>query len=528
MNWGKGVRKGAAITLCIAIAALTCPPLFGQEELSGIGLLEAIRVTLDMDPVIRTQEQAVAAAQGQLLTAQGQFDPVPNAEIAYRHNTTPLTQYERTFYGLSTLTGDTMVYQVGLDKQFRSGLWVTPSLGMIRSEDNAGNASIPHIATVNLNITLPLLRGRGEKAVAANETASEFEYEASTRDLWHTISGSIAKTTSAYWSYRAAAQSLGALRDAENRLRELLNNGRRLVEADEMPPADLKQYEAQVSSATSARIGAEQALTEARQALGLAMGLPFEAIAALPLPADDFPPADDRSALGPAETAALIEDGLLRRNDLKAVDRRLDAAESLLGAARNSRLPQVDLSLDVGYQSLTEGDRFDRALTGFAGKVEGVNAGASLRYRWPIYNRTAEGNVVQGEARLQGIAIDKGNLARTIRSDILVAASSVNNSLLRLRQTQAASRSLRAAFENEKKKQRMDLSTPIDVLYIQGLLTSATLDEINAYAGYATALVRLRFATATLFAPDKDTQDIGLEQLTTLPAVPALTPPGSP
>jgi outer membrane protein len=512
-----------ALGLLMAISLLPCTGS-GQENLSGIGLLEAVRITLAMDPVIRTQEQTLEEARGRVLAARGQFDPVPNAELRYQHNAAPLLQWQR-LNGLNAVVGDTIVSQVGLDQQFRSGLRVTPSLGVTRSEDNFNNSSAPHITAVNLNITIPLLRGRGEKAVAANETAAEFEYEAGTLDLWHTISNSIAKTTAAYWHYQASTQSLAAYQEAEARLRELLSNGQKLAEADEMPPADLKQYESQLATATATRIGAEQALVEARQALGLAMGLPFPEMTALPPPADDFPPIDDRNFVDPAQTALFIENGLLRRNDLKAADRRLDAAESLLAAARNSTLPQVDLSLDVGYQGLAEGNRFDNAFASFARNVEGINAGASLRYRWPLYNRTAEGHVVQGQAQLQGIAISKENLSRTIRSDILVAASNLNNSLSQLRQAEVASQSIRVAFENEKKKQKLDMSTSIDVLLIQTLLTNATVSEVNAYSNYAAALVHLRFATATLFAPDKETQDIDQKQLTTLPSMQVVTQP---
>ncbi len=515
MSVGQPVRYRAALGPLLAL--LSSAALAAQEPPPGIGLLDAVRVTLAMDPVIHAQDQVLEAARGGLLAAQGQFDPVPSAELRYQHNATPLTQFQR-LNGLNFLKGDTVIYQVAMDQQFRSGLRVTPSLGMTRNQDNSSNSSAPHIAAVNLNITIPLARGRGERAVAAREKAAEAEYQASTLELWHTISGSIAKTTAAYWNYRAATGALAAFAEAEARLRELLDNSQKLAEADEMPPADLKQYESQLATATASRIGAEQALVESRQALGLAMGLPFAEIATLPPPSDDFPPIDGRNSVDPFKIDWLVEDGLRRRNDLKAAERRLEAAESLLAAARNNTLPQVDLSLDVGYQGLSEGNGFDNAFTGFTNNVGGVNAGASLRYRWPIYNRTAEGNVVQGQANLQGIAINKANLARTISSDILVAANNLGNGLAQLRQAQAATESIRVAFENEKKKKRLDMSTSIDVLLIQTLLTNATIDEVNAYGNYAAALVRLRFATATLFAPDKEAQDIDWQQLTTLPS----------
>ncbi len=502
-----------AAGLCLGLApAHAAPP-----EPAGIGLLDAVRVTLALDPAIKLQEQALESARGRVMTAQGQFNPVPSAEVRYQHNTTPLLRDQR-LAGLTSLVGDTLATQIALDQQFRTGVRVTPSVGMTRTEDSGTNATIPHVATVNLNITIPLLKGLGERAVAANERAAEFEYQATTLELWHQISSSMAKTAAAYWNYQAASLALAAYREAEGRLQELLSNGRKLAEADEVPPADLKQYESQLATATASRIGAEQAVVEARQNLGLAMGLPFQRIVALPPPADDFPPADDLHLADAARTAQLIEAGLLRRNDLKAAEQRLEGAESLLAAAQNNILPQVDLSLDVGYQGLAEGGQSSNFFFGgFGRNVEGVNAGASLRYRWPIHNQAAEGNLVRTQANLQGIAIDKENLARNIRSDILVAASNLNNTLAQLRQAKAATESIRTAFENEKKKQKLDMSTAIDVLLIQTQLTNATVNQVTIQGNYATALAQLRFATATLFAPGQESQDIGLKQLTTVP-----------
>jgi outer membrane protein TolC len=99
-----------------------------------------------------------------------------------------------------------------------------------------------------------------------------------------------------------------------------------------------------------------------------------------------------------------------------------------------------------------------------------------------------------------------------------VAGSGLNNSLAQLRQAEAATQSVRVAFENERKKQKLDMSTSIDVLLMQTLLTNAAVSEVSARSNYASALVRLRFATATLFAPDQETQAIDLKQLTTLPS----------
>jgi outer membrane protein len=494
---------------------LGCSPITVANDGPVVSLLDAVRVTFDFDPVIKIQKQAVDASAGRLLAAGGQFDPVPSAAVGYQRSDIPQNRYYRAT-GISRITGDTVNWQAGVSKQFRSGVTLTPSIGVTRIDDNAANRGVSNIATVNLNIGIPLLRGRGEKAVAANENAAAREYEASVKILWHTILERIAGTADAYWNYRAAERVLAARRASEERVLKLLNDMRRLVEADQMPPAELNQYRAQMALATAARAGAEQALVEGRQALGLAMGLPSGEIAALPPAADDFPPVDPE--LDAADIDFLIDLGLRSRNDLAAVRSRLEAAEFLLGAARNSRLPQVDLNLDVGYQGLNEGPGAGSAFAGFANRVEGANAAVTLSYRWPWHNYAAQGLAQEREADLQGLAIERENLARTIRSNILVAVSDLRNSRLQLQQARSASDALAVTFENEKKKLKLDMATTLDVLFIESQLTAALVNAIEAHRHYAAALIRLRFETASLWRGGPAEREIGADRLLTVPS----------
>ena len=60
-----------------------------------------------------------------------------------------------------------------------------------------------------------------------------------------------------------------------------------LIEDEERPESDIDQLFANLASKRTNRIRAEQNLLEAKQALGIAMGLSVDEISSSPLPADD-------------------------------------------------------------------------------------------------------------------------------------------------------------------------------------------------------------------------------------------------
>lgn len=516
------------MTLALLVALPRAPAAQTPDPASGLRLADAARMTIGAQPEIQIQEQQVEFSRGGLQAARGQFDPRIRSSMAHTRDQLPFTQSQLTqAQGLfsSTLTHLTS-YRLGFEKQWRTGLLVTPSIEVFRQDLNIEKPATNR-ASFWLNVEQPLTRGRGIEVVTAGEAAARLDVEASSLDLHQTVSGAVARTVQAYWSYVAAVRTQEVLRATEERARTLVGEMQTLIEADQRPAADLKQVQANLANRTSQRVSAEQALFEARQRLGLAIGLPVEQIGTLPAPADDFPGLEEEFLHEPAVTAALVELALRERPDLHAVERRQAQARVLRVQARDSLRPQLNLVGGIGYAGLNEGPSFWRFFAPL--DSSGFNATASVVVDWDTVNNRALGALARSDAAVRQSQLQAGELARVIAVNVSIAADAVRQNAARVRNAREASALYRAAVDDERDKLQIGLSTIIDLILTEDRLMQSLLEEVQAEFGHAVAIARLRFETGTMvdhtagarFAPAELQRTVDHERLTTIP------PPGS-
>jgi outer membrane protein len=466
----------------------------------GIGLAEAVRLMLDQDPNLFIEESRLRSSRGVLLATRGAFDPVVNTSLTERELDDPLS--ESTSRQQSILTNS-----VGLTKRFRTGLSIEPEMQLTRTveDDPALN-----VGTVAFTFRQPLLRGRGRETAAAPELSAERQVFASELDLRQTTSERALAVVSQYWLARAALLSLAVLEESEARARELLETTRKLIEADVTPAADLVQVEANVVAKETARIGGEQDLFEARQALGREIGLPPERIAGLPLPSDPFPTvpasavplaavaADAADAAEGADIPGWIARALERRADLQAARERRNAAEILLKAADNSLKPQLDLVFTPSYSGLVQGAGTETFFSPLYRNVPGAGSLLSVSLSWPTLNSRARGELAQTEAIREQSALLEDLISRQIGANVPIALDAVARGAQQLERATEAVRLFERAVENEEKKLRAGTSTLIDVISQRDRLTSARQSQVSAHLALAVAVARLRFETGTL------------------------------
>ena len=238
-------------------------------------------MTLERDPNVAIETARVDSARGALLFASGQFDPV----IA-----SGLTRWTAgAEVVLSRQETRTLQSTLDVSKEFRTGLSSSRSFSSTAPRTLPRAPGPSNAGTFSFQIRQPLLRGRGRAAVQATELAAERELAASGLDLRQTVAQRVLVVASQYWQVIAAEHNLKVLRVNEQSSRELLENTRKLIQADQVPPAELVQLEANLAAAESARIGGERDLFTQRQSLGREIGLDPAEIAALPLPSDPFP-----------------------------------------------------------------------------------------------------------------------------------------------------------------------------------------------------------------------------------------------
>jgi outer membrane protein len=477
----------------------------------GLALMDAVRMTLAHDPNVAIEEARLDSARGALQIASGRFDPVVTSGLSQTSSNVPLSLSSRQ---------ETWVLQstLGVSKEFRSGLILEPQLQLDRTQDITAGSGTLNAGTVNFQLRQPLLRGRGRAVVQAEELSAEREVVASGLDLRHTVAQRLRVVASQYWQVRAAEHNLEVLRVNERSSRELLENTRKLIQADQVPAADLVQLEANLAAAESARIGGERDLFTQRQNLGREIGLGSQEIAALPLPSEPFPSLRAEEVPPDTDARSFIELALRHRSDLEAARQRETELDLQRKAAENALKPQLDLIFAPGYSGIAGGGNTVGFFSPLFRNIPGAGAVASLALSWPTRNQRARGALLQIDAARRQSALGVDLVAKGIGADVPAALDAVGRNALRLERARAAVRLFERTVANEEKKLKGGTSTLLDLISQRDRLIAARQTEVGAELDLALSLLELRFQTGTLLGAGGLAGEVELARLTTLPS----------
>lgn len=502
--------------------------LFASEGLcsgrnaAGIGLLDAVTITIAKQPVILLEQQQVASSRGKFQQQSGAFDTNLGAALTFGHQNNPLTPTQQFASGASSQRTDTTTTSVNLSREFRTGVTVSPSVQVIRTDTMPGPLTSPDAGTVNFTISIPLLKGLGTEAADAGELAARSDLAATILTLRHTISQEVAATASSYWDYVAAAEELELYRASEKSAQGNYSDTKKLIAGGERAAADINLVSAYLAAKTAARIQAEQSLVAARQALGLAMGLPVEKIDSLPLPTSDFTTTQNQAAReigGAAILRRLIAEALYCRADYLASRQSVESAKILMRQAKNGLLPEVDFQMGAGYSGLNEGASITNIGGALVYNIPGASASASLTYKWPVENDTAKGIYVQTESNYRMAKISTDDLARNIGANVSLDISNLMKTALAVTRFREAVDQYIKAVEDGNKKLRLGMTTMVEQLTTADNLVAAQINLVAAQSVYAKTLVQLRYDTGTLLAGTREQFHLDLNNLTTIPFV---------
>jgi outer membrane protein len=522
----KSRSMARAALLAFLIASLAVPQSAQQAPpplaTHSTTLLQAVQSALVNHPLLHSQQMQVEIARGIREQSSSIFDPVFRTSLAQNALAKPLAASQQPI-GQTLLpnenTNETLS-QVGSTELFRNGIQLSQSFQMDRNVDNLVSPRGLNTSDVNLLITIPLLRGRGRKATAAQEEAAKTEVDVDLYEFNQLASQLMSNAASSYWDMVAARQILAITRDAEERGKTYLESVQALIEADQSPRNDLNEVMANLAQRSSNRLAAEQAVVAAQQQLALDMGMsPQQMIARAPEPRDKFPdssgqplPANDSESL-----RFYLDAALQNRGDYLAAKRRIDESHILLTAARNRLLPQLDLNFGAGYSGLAEGRAFTNVLTSSYGQVPGPNVTAGITYSFSKHNRAASGALRQANATARQVDLQSEELARNISSNVVTSVEAVRNAAFQVEKAHSSVESFQSSLAGEREKYRVGMGSVINILTVEDKLTSAMTDEVQAQLAYALALTQFRFATGTLIHPNQKSQDEPETTFITLP-----------
>lgn len=478
----------------------------------GLALIDAIRTTLEENPTISIAESSVDSARGGLLVESGVFDPLISGSLFGANLESPTSES-------ASLETDSLTGTVGGSWQLRSGQLLEPSVSLDWTDTASDDALGVNTGTLSFSVVQPLLRGRRRQAVVGSELAAERELLGTRFDWAHTAAATLRNTATQYWQARAALIELDVLRDNERRSGELLEQTRRLVEAELTPAADLLQLEANLISAEVSRIAGEAAAFRQLRLLATAMGLDAERADRMPLPSDPLP--DPSTATPIPSSTQLLALAYRLRGDLRASVERVEAAERLLAVASDALRPRLDLVLEPSWEGLVDGDDADDWFSSLFTHVPGASISLGLRYAWPVGNDTATGAEIQARAgeRQRRLAVDA--LRIEIGARVPTALDSLVRTLDTIERLERSIALFEKTVENQIKKLRAGQATLIDVIDQRDRLVAARQSLVRAQLSLAIALVDLRFETGTLVSFDEADPDapldVGTSDFVTLP-----------
>ncbi len=522
------IRSGLAIAWALpalllpALAAAQLAPSTEGPRPPGLTLESALRQTLARNPNTLLQQQQILAAEGLLLQARSRFDPVLSGSAGRTRELRPLRRDELDslrfagIYDVAAQTSAVNQYRVGVDRTTEGGLGLGTNVAVTSANDSAQTVSgIPVQTSTRVSFTLrvPLARSSGREAVTAEVDAATEELNAATLELAATNAQNLLVATLSYWEVLSRQRRVEIARTAERRILDLIEEMRRLIAADQIPRAELELVLASRAERSAQRVGAEQALTEARRALGRALGLPAQDIASLPPVADEFPDLTGGVPPGAAAQDSLERRAIELRTDLAALRHREQAARRRLDAARNGLRPAVDLNFSVSWQGLSESTDWTRFERGFNQSRQGPATGVTLGIEMPWANQLARGALLARAAGFDAATIRIRDLESGIVSNVAVSLANLRRSAEQLQAAGEAVERYRISLANEQTKRRLGTATTIDVINVEDRLTSALLSEVGLRQAYASAIAQLRFEIGALVRRDGERFDVRIDAL---------------
>jgi outer membrane protein TolC len=348
-------------------------------------------------------------------------------------------------------------------------------------------------SALQLTFTQPLLKNFGIEVNTALIRQAQNTEEFARQQLLQTILNAVFAVQQGYWDLVFSIEDLGVKREALSLAQNFLAENKLRVELGTLAPVELVQSETQVKQREGDVIIAEAVVREAEDVLKQTLNIP-ESLGTwrMRLRPTDTPPFVPIADISIEEKVAFA---LQHRPDVVQAQLTVTSQEIGRNAARNRRLPQVDLG---GAASVSGFGGDLGSGTAEIGNADGYNWLFSLTFSYPLDNRAANNALQQQNLLLKQARIDQRKVQITVSREIFQTVRNLETASKSVEVRRAATVLARTQLEAEQEKFRLGLSTSFNVLQFQNQLTSARSDEIRALSDYNVALGRLDQVTGRL------------------------------
>ncbi len=492
---GSGFPAIALACLLTASSAFAQEPIAPPPQPAKITLSDAVSATLSQQPGVQITKQQVLQRQGDLQSTSGQFDWTLGSFYSREVARTPtglapfLPQVEQA---------DIAIYSAGIAKQFRNGVSITPQVSVVDARDNLSSPAPISQSKLSLKITVPLLRGLGNKNTGAQEIAARNASEAQEKLARFQLEQIVFQTVSAYWNCLAARSNLEIVSDAAKRAEQIFGLVDTLSKGGELDSATRDQARALVSSKQGQREEAELTYFQSRQALALAIGIGMKEMLNTPGVADNFPTVINLASIRPAVNEKYVSEALARRGDYLASNLSVEAQKALLHQAMNNLKPRLDLELTAGYAGYDNRANRFRPSYSVSNNLTGGNILAAFTLEWPVANNYARGAVVSQRGRTEEAKLNTSQAANGITANVLVALETLRKTVAEYALSSEAVATYKRAVSQTSEKMKAGEASLTELIDMEDRYASARQVQIENIRKYTVTLAQLRLLTGTL------------------------------
>ena len=528
--WGSGIVVWCLLCMCYMPArdsesASRTHQRVAQQSAPAVAPPPALPVSATERVLELSLEQAIQfALQNNLDIERGRFDPQvahtqteqaravydPSVGLTASLSQTKTLPQNRTV-NIDQQTGAT---SVSITRPFSKDVSVAPSFKQqivtganyeLRFVNTWNKASPSTFGTttrivnpryedrLELTFTQPLLKNFGIEVNTAIIRQAQNAEEIARQQLLQTVLNTVLDVQLGYWELVFRIEDLGVKREALELAENFLAENKLRAELGTLAPIELVQSETQVKQREGDVITAEAAVREAEDVLKQTLNIP-ESLGTwrIRLRPTDIPPFVPIVDISIQEK---VEFALQHRPDIVQAQLKVASQEIARNAARNQRLPQVDLGGTASVSGL--GGDLTSPVSDL-GNTEGYNWIFSLTFSYPLGNRAANNALQQQNLLLKQALIDQRKVQLTVSREIYQTVRNLETFSKSVEVRRAATVLARTQLEAEQEKFRLGLSTSFNVLQFQNQLTSARSDEIRALSDYNEALGRLDQVTGKL------------------------------
>lgn len=508
------------------ILIISCSCFYDAQTQTS--LLDFSQIALSKNPVLKRNVLSVKNAQAEIQVQKSIFDYSLFSNINYQKSKYHLFYSDpRNEYLNKTLNAHNLDFNTGVQKKLITSQIIELGVNYSYNDNNVPfnsyNQQITpfrgdYSGTFNLSITQPLLRGRGKSMATLPVRVSELIVEMVKDQNIFTASNELLQVGKAYWEYYNACRNLEIYQENENRIRNVLEMTKELVNAEKKPAGDLLQIQADLANQEKLTLQARQNWYASQTYLAQNVGMDETEIRKLPLPEDYFPSVEESGYDEHLETQYFLDLALKNRADFAGLQKKMQALELQLELSKNNLKPTLDLSGFAFYGNTSQGNGKSFQVSSLF-NTEGryVGAGAKLTFNFALNNNLAKGNYAKDVIAIEDQRVVTQNLYRLVELSISNALNNLSLTAAAVKKSKEALENYRSAFINEQSKFQAGLTTLLNVILFQERLTGAELEYLRAQQKYAIAIAELRHETGTLLHKVNENISISRDSFYTLP-----------